>query len=56
MERFDGIFICATNLFDQIDAAALRRFAFKIAFKALLPEQRIKLFVQEALGGDRRRV
>ena len=51
MERFDGIFICATNLFDQIDAAALRRFAFKIAFKALLPEQRIKLFVQEALDG-----
>ena len=51
MERFDGIFICATNLFDQIDAAALRRFAFKIAFKALLPEQRIKLFVQEALNG-----
>ena len=51
MERFDGIFICATNLFDQIDAAALRRFAFKIAFKALLPEQRIKLFVQEALEG-----
>lgn len=51
MERFDGIFICATNLFEQIDAAALRRFAFKIAFKALRPEQRIKLFVQEALDG-----
>ncbi|UCV16668.1 ATP-binding protein [Quatrionicoccus australiensis] len=51
IERFDGIFICATNLFEQIDVAALRRFAFKIAFKALRPEQRIKLFVQEALDG-----
>lgn len=51
MERFDGIFICATNLFEHIDTAALRRFAFKIAFKALRPEQRIKLFVQEALDG-----
>ena len=52
MERFDGIFICATNLFEHIDAAALRRFAFKIAFKALRPEQRVQLFIQEALNGD----
>ena len=52
MERFDGVFICATNLFAQIDAAALRRFAFKIAFKAMLPEQRVRMFVQEALASD----
>ena len=51
MERFDGVFICATNLFDQIDSAALRRFAFKIAFKAMQPEQREKMFVREALSG-----
>lgn len=52
MEHFDGIFICATNLFEHIDAAALRRFAFKIGFKALRPEQRQQLFIQEALNGD----
>ena len=28
MERFAGIFICTTNLFDQLDEAALRRFTF----------------------------
>jgi SpoVK/Ycf46/Vps4 family AAA+-type ATPase len=26
MERFNGIFICTTNLFDRLDEAALRRF------------------------------
>ncbi|MDP0880651.1 AAA family ATPase, partial [Klebsiella variicola] len=39
MERFHGLFICTTNLFDDLDEAALRRFAFKIRFKALKPEQ-----------------
>jgi len=52
MERFNGVFICATNLFGQIDAAALRRFAFKIAFKAMHPEQRRLMFIREALAGD----
>ncbi len=52
MEHFNGVFICATNLFGQIDAAALRRFAFKIAFKSMRPEQRRQMFVQEALAGD----
>ncbi len=56
MEHFDGVFICATNLFEQIDPAALRRFAFKIAFKALEPAQRLGLFVQEALAGDEHRM
>jgi SpoVK/Ycf46/Vps4 family AAA+-type ATPase len=46
MERFKGIFICATNLFDQLDQAALRRFAFKIRFDYLKPNQRIELFVE----------
>ena len=35
MERHNGIFICATNLPDRIDQAALRRFTFKIKFMPL---------------------
>ncbi|MFP8780287.1 ATP-binding protein [Hydrogenophaga sp. RWCD_12] len=52
MERFNGIFVCTTNLMDAIDQAALRRFTFKIKFKPLLKEQRERMFVVEALGGD----
>jgi SpoVK/Ycf46/Vps4 family AAA+-type ATPase len=52
MERFNGIFICATNLFADLDAAALRRFTFKISFKAMTPQQRERMFVQESLLGD----
>ena len=52
MERFAGIFICTTNLFDRIDQAALRRFTFKIQFKPLTALQREAMFVTEALGGD----
>ncbi|MDR7298591.1 SpoVK/Ycf46/Vps4 family AAA+-type ATPase [Pelomonas aquatica] len=48
MERFNGLFICTTNLFDDLDEAALRRFAFKIRFKALKPEQRVAMFEREA--------
>lgn len=52
MERFAGIFVCTTNLMDSIDQAALRRFTFKIQFRPLRPEQRERMFVVEALGGD----
>ena len=52
MERFAGIFVCTTNLFEDLDAAALRRFTFKIRFHPLRPEQRVAMFVAEALGGD----
>jgi SpoVK/Ycf46/Vps4 family AAA+-type ATPase len=52
MERHAGIFICTTNLFDQLDEAALRRFTFKIGFQALQPAQRERMFIAEALGGD----
>ncbi|MBP7531363.1 MAG: AAA family ATPase [Ottowia sp.] len=52
MERHDGVFICTTNLLDRIDQAALRRFTFKIRFKPLTAEQREKMFVTEALGGN----
>jgi len=51
MERFKGVFICTTNLFDRIDEAALRRFTFKIQFKPLTREQREKMFATEALEG-----
>jgi SpoVK/Ycf46/Vps4 family AAA+-type ATPase len=51
MERFTGVFICTTNLFDELDEAALRRFTFKIRFKGLTAEQRERMFVAEALDG-----
>ena len=44
MENFDGVFICSTNLFDDLDKASLRRFDFKIAFDYLTLEQRRGLF------------
>ncbi|HLF95696.1 MAG TPA: AAA family ATPase [Methylococcaceae bacterium] len=49
MERFEGLFVCATNLFEHIDQAALRRFTFKIRFDYLQPEQRWRLLA-ETLG------
>lgn len=52
MERFRGVFICTTNLFDRIDQAALRRFAFKIRFKPLTAAQRETMFVAEAMAGN----
>jgi SpoVK/Ycf46/Vps4 family AAA+-type ATPase len=52
MERYQGIFVCTTNLLDRIDQAALRRFTFKIKFKPLTTLQRERMFVTEALGGD----
>ena len=56
MERYNGIFICTTNLLDRIDQAALRRFTFKIQFMPLTHAQREKMFVVEALGGDEKRL
>jgi len=52
MERYNGIFVCTTNLLESLDQAALRRFTFKIQFKPLTADQRRKMFVVEALGGD----
>jgi SpoVK/Ycf46/Vps4 family AAA+-type ATPase len=56
MERFNGIFVCTTNLLDRIDQAALRRFTFKIQFKPLTAQQREAMFVTEALEGDASRL
>ena len=52
MERFNGIFICTTNLMDRIDQAALRRFTFKIRFQPLTRMQRVALFIKEACLGE----
>ncbi len=51
MERFSGVFICTTNLFQELDEAALRRFTFKVQFKPLTGPQRERMFVAEALDG-----
>lgn len=40
MEAFDGVFIASTNHLDMLDAAALRRFDFKIKFDFLTRIQR----------------
>jgi len=56
MERFTGVFICTTNLFDELDEAALRRFTFKIRFRALTLEQRTQMFITEALAGEAERL
>ncbi|NEX22386.1 ATP-binding protein [Thiorhodococcus mannitoliphagus] len=50
MESWPGLFIAATNLMSGLDAAALRRFDFKIGFRAMTPAQRVALFAREALG------
>ncbi len=56
MERFPGIFIAATNLMSGIDQAALRRFDFKLHFRALNAAQRRALFAREALADEAARV
>ena len=48
METFEGIFIASTNLMDQFDAAALRRFDFKVKFTFLQPSQARVLFLDAA--------
>ncbi|MBY0577920.1 MAG: AAA family ATPase [Burkholderiales bacterium] len=54
MESFDGIFICTTNLIDKLDQASLRRFAFKVRFDYLTPDQGWAMYLKEfsRLGGD----
>jgi SpoVK/Ycf46/Vps4 family AAA+-type ATPase len=48
MESFKGLFICSTNLMQRLDEASLRRFALKIKFDYLRPEQRWRLFLEHA--------
>ncbi|SFB87290.1 AAA+-type ATPase, SpoVK/Ycf46/Vps4 family [Marinospirillum celere] len=39
MERFQGVVIATSNRFEQLDAAAMRRFDLKVAFDWLQPQQ-----------------
>ena len=39
MERFNGWFVCTTNLMERLDRAALRRFSLKLRFDYLTPPQ-----------------
>ena len=50
MEAFDGIFICTTNLMNDVDEAAMRRFTFKVRFDALLQQQREAMFAEIVFG------
>lgn len=46
MEAFEGVFACATNLVHTLDPAAMRRFAVKIEFLPLRPEQRLAMLAR----------
>ncbi|MCU7960531.1 MAG: ATP-binding protein [gamma proteobacterium symbiont of Bathyaustriella thionipta] len=46
IEAFEGLFICSTNLIDNLDAASLRRFDYKIHFDYLTTDQAWRLFRQ----------
>lgn len=48
MEAFDGLFICCTNLVDDFDPAAFRRFSLKIRFDHMSLAQRVRFFEREA--------
>ncbi|MBF0502250.1 MAG: AAA family ATPase [Candidatus Riflebacteria bacterium] len=44
MENFPGIFIAATNCYDLLDPASIRRFSFKIEFDYLKPQANISFY------------
>ena len=44
MESAEYPFVCTTNLMDNIDKAALRRFSFKVKYDFLTPDQVITAF------------
>ena len=43
MERFEGIFIAATNMISALDKASLRRFTYKVEFLPLSFDQRLAM-------------
>jgi len=54
MENFEGHFFCATNFLEVLDNAVFRRFALKIKFDYLRPDQNWELFKDcLAQGGSR---
>lgn len=44
MESHPLPFVCTTNLMDNLDAASLRRFTFKLGFNTLTPSQTTRAF------------
>ncbi|MEK6795525.1 MAG: AAA family ATPase [Spirochaetota bacterium] len=44
MESFRGILICTTNFIEHFDNASMRRFAYKVRFDYLTPEQKVLAF------------
>lgn len=46
LEGFGGVVVCTTNHIDQLDAAALRRFDFKVEFGYLDAAQARRLFLR----------
>ncbi len=48
IEKFEGLLIVSTNLMDNLDPAALRRFDLKLKFDYLQPEQRKKAAISQA--------
>jgi SpoVK/Ycf46/Vps4 family AAA+-type ATPase len=50
MENFNGLFICSTNLMDDLDQASLRRFAIKVEFDYLKPDQAWTMLQKECIG------
>ena len=44
MKAFEVVFICSTNLIDDLDQASFRRFALKIHFDYMAPRQRRAMF------------
>jgi SpoVK/Ycf46/Vps4 family AAA+-type ATPase len=55
LEDFEGIFVASTNLMDSLDAAALRRFDFKLRFEWLDLQQRRHLLEQYVQRFDLKR-
>ncbi len=52
VEAFDGVFIAATNLMDNLDPAALRRFDLKLYFGYLQSGQAWQLLLEHAAALD----
>lgn len=52
MEGFGGVFVASTNLMDDIDPAALRRFDVKIRLGYLAPEQAALLLARQCAALD----
>ncbi|MGE0385996.1 MAG: AAA family ATPase [Gammaproteobacteria bacterium] len=49
MERFEGIFVCTTNMADLLDRACMRRFGLKLRFDYLRPDQATELALRSIL-------